>query len=106
MIKRKITYDKDTHTYCVSLKGLSKKHVLVFKYILGHLAPLDVEVHNYNGIDIPFQHLETFCPLADVSKVCMSTQNKVLFDIAKCFNDTPDISEREKLYSFITFKKI
>lgn len=36
MIKRKITYDKDTHTYSVSLKGMSKKHLLVFKYILAN----------------------------------------------------------------------
>lgn len=106
MIKRKITYDKYTHTYCVSLKGLSKKHVLVFKYILGHLAPLDVEVHHYNGIELPFQHLETFCPLADVNKMCVSTQNKVLRDISKCFTTEPDMPEREKLYSFVKFKKI
>lgn len=110
MIKRKITYDKDTHTYSVSLKGMSKKHLLVFKYILANVCPLcssDVEVHHFGGVDVPFQHLETFIPLAEVSKVCMSTQNGVLRDIARCFtNDDLDIPLRDKLYSFVKFKKI
>lgn len=106
MIKRKIIYNKDTHTYSVSLKGMSKKHLLVFNYVLGHLAPLDVEVHHYNGIELPFQHLETFCPLADVNKMCVSTQNKVLRDISRCFTEESDMPEREQLFSFVTFKKI
>lgn len=108
MIERKITYDKATHTYNVVLKGMSKKHLLVFKYLLAHLAPLDVEVHHFhfNGLDLPFQRLETFCPLADVGKICLSTQNKVLRDIAQCFTHDCDIPEREQLFSFVTFKKI
>lgn len=110
MIKRKITYDKTTHTYNVVLKGMSKKHLLVFKYILANVCPVcasDVEVHHIGGVDVPFQHLETFIPLAEVSKVCMSTQNGVLRDIARCFtNDDLDIPLRDKLYSFVKFKKI
>lgn len=95
MVKRKIHYDKETHTYSVTLKGMSKKHLLVFKYLLANIAPLDVEVHRFNGVDLPFQHLETFCPLADVNKICVSTQNKVLRDISKCFTTEPDMPERE-----------
>ena len=106
MVKRKIHYDKETHTYSVTLKGMSKKHLLVFKYLLANIAPLDVEVHHYNGIELPFQHLETFCPLADVNKMCVSTQNKVLRDISKCFTNDSDMPEREQLFSFVTFKKI
>ena len=106
MVKRKIHYDKETHTYSVTLKGMSKKHLLVFKYLLANIAPLDVEVHRFNGVDLPFQHLETFCPLADVGKICMSTQNKVLRDISKCFTNESDMPEREQLFSFVTFKKI
>lgn len=106
MVKRKIHYDKETHTYSVTLKGMSKKHLLVFKYLLANIAPLDVEVHRFNGVDLPFQHLETFCPLADVGKICMSTQNKVLRDISKCFTNDSDMPEREQLFSFVTFKKI
>lgn len=37
----------------------------------------------------------------------MSTQNGVLRDIARCFtNSDLDIPLREKLYSFVKFKKI
>lgn len=106
MIKRKIHYSKETHTYSVTLNGMTKKHLLVFKYLLANIAPLDVEVHHFNGVDLPFQHLETFCPLADVGKICMSTQNKVLRDIAQCFTNECDISEREQLFCFLNFKKI
>lgn len=106
MVKRKISYSKETHTYSVTLKGLSKKHLLVFKYLLANIAPLDVEVHHFNGVNLPFMHLETFCPLADVGKVCLSTQNKVLRDIAQCFTNECDIPERETLYSFFNLEKI
>lgn len=78
--------------------------------LLANVSPLcssDVEVHHIGGVDVPFQHLETFIPLAEVSKVCMSTQNGVLRDIARCFtNSDLDIPLRDKLYSFVKFKKI
>lgn len=106
MIKSNISCNRSNGTYKVSLSGLTKAHLHALTSVLGHLAPLDVEVHSYNGIDLPFQHLETFCPLADVNKMFVSTQNKVLRDISKCFTTEPDMPEREQLFSFVTFKKI
>lgn len=106
MIKSNISRNRSNGTYKVSLSGLTKSHLQALTSVLGHLAPLDVEVHHYNGIELPFQHLETFCPLADVNKMCVSTQNKVLRDISKCFTNESDMPEREQLFSFITFKKI
>lgn len=107
MVKSNISRNRSNGTFKVSLSGLTKAHLQVLTSVLGHLAPLDVEVHHYNGIELPFQHLETFCPLADVNKMCVSTQNKVLRDIARCFtNDDLDIPLRDKLYSFVKFKKI
>lgn len=108
MVKRKISYCKETHTYSVTLNGLSKKHLLVFKYLLANIAPLGVELHHFHsdGIELPFQRLETFCPLADVGKICFSTQNKVLRDIAQCFTGECDIPERETLHSFFNLEKI
>lgn len=106
MVKSNISRNRTNGTYKVSLSGLSKAHLLALTSVLGHLAPLDVELHHYNGVDLPFQHFETFCPLADVNKMCVSTQNKVLRDISLCFTTECDIPEREKLYSFLTFKKI
>lgn len=106
MIKSNISRNRSNGTFKVSLSGLSKAHLQALTSVLGHLAPLDVEVHHYNGIELPFQHLETFCPLADVNKMCVSTQNKVLRDISKCFTTEPDMPEREQLFSFVTFKKI
>lgn len=107
MIKSNISRNRSNGTYKVSLSGLTKAHLQALTSVLGHLAPLDVEVHHFCGVDVPFQHLETFIPLAEVNKVCMSTQNGVLRDIARCFtNSDLDIPLREKLYSFIKFKKI
>lgn len=106
MIKSNISRNRSNGTYTVSLSGLTKAHLQALTSVLGHLAPLDVEVHYYNGIDLPFQHLETFCPLADVNKMCVSTQNKVLRDISRCFTENSDMPEREQLFSFVTFKKI
>lgn len=81
--------------HCVSLD--INQVIIAFIKILYHSG----------GVDVPFQHLETFIPLAEVSKVCMSTQNGVLRDIARCFtNSDLDIPLREKLYSFVKFKKI
>lgn len=105
MIKSNISRSRSNGTYKVSLSGLTKAHLQALTSVLGHLAPLDVEVHHYNGIELPFQHLETFCPLADVNKMCVSTQNKVLRDISKCFTTESDMPEREQLFSFVTFKK-
>ena len=106
MIKSNISRNRSNGTYKVSLSGLTKAHLQALTSVLGHLAPLDVEVHHYNVIDLPFQHLETFCPLADVGKICLSTQNKVLRDIAQCFTSDCDIPEREQLFSSVTFNKI
>lgn len=106
MVKSNISRNRSNGTYKVSLSGLTKAHLQALTSVLGHLAPLDVEVHSYNGIDLPFQHLETFCPLADVNKMCVSTQNKVLRDISRCFIEESDMPEREQLFSFLTFKKI
>lgn len=106
MIKSNISCNRTNCTYKVSFSGLTKAHLRVLTSVLGHLAPLDVEVHHYNGIDLPFQHLETFCPLAYVGKMCVSTQNKVLRDISKCFTTESDMPEREQLFSSVTFKKI
>ena len=106
MIKSNISRNRTNGTFKVSLSGLTKAHLQALTSVLGHLAPLDVEVHSYNGIDLPFQHLETFCPLADVNKMCVSTQNKVLRDIVQCFTCDCDIPEREQLFSFVTFNKI
>lgn len=106
MIKFHISRCRTHGTYKVSLSGLTKAHLQALTSVLGHLAPLDVEVHHYNGVDLPFQHFETFCPLVDVNKMCVSTQNKVLRDISLCFTNDCDIPEREKLFSFLTFKKI
>lgn len=106
MIKSHISRIRSHGTYKVSFSGLTKAHLQALTSVLGHLAPLDVEVHSYNGIDLPFQHLETFCPLADVNKMCVSTQNKVLRDISRCFTEESDMPEREQLFSFLTFKKI
>lgn len=105
MIKSNISRNRSNGTYKVSFSGLTKAHLQALTSVLGHLAPLDVEVHHYNGIELPFQHLETFCPLADVNKMCVSTQNKVLRDISQCFTNDSDIPEREQLFSFVTFKK-
>lgn len=41
-----------------------------------------------------------------VNKMCVSTQNKVLRDISRCFTEDSDMPEREQLFSFLTFKKI
>lgn len=71
MIKSSISRNRSNGTYKVSLSGLTKSHLQALTSVLGHLAPLDVEVHHYNGIELPFQHLETFCPLADVNKMCV-----------------------------------
>lgn len=106
MVKFNISRNRKSGTYTVSLSHLSKAHLQALTSVLGHLAPLDVEVHHYNGIELPFQHLETFCPLADVNKMCVSTQNKVLRDISKCFTTESDMPEREQLFSFLTLKKI
>lgn len=106
MVKSNISRNRTNGTFKVSLSGLTKSHLQALTSVLGHLAPLDVEVHYYNGIDLPFQRLETFCPLADVGKICMSTQNKVLRDIAQCFTNECDISEREQLFCSLSFKKI
>lgn len=108
MIKSNISRNRSNGTYKVSLSGLTKAHLQALTSVLGHLAPLDVEVHHFhfNGLDLPFQRLETFCPLADVGKICLSTQNKVLRDIVQCFTHDCDIPEREQLFSFLTFKKI
>ena len=106
MIKSNISRDRFNGTFKVSLSGLTKAHLQALTSVLGHLAPLDVEVHHFNCIDLPFQHLETFCPLADVNKMCVSTQNKVLRDISKCFTNDSDMPEREQLFSFVTLKKI
>lgn len=106
MVKSNIFRNRSNGTYNVSFSGLTKAHLQALTSVLGHLAPLDVEVHHYNGIELPFQHLETFCPLSDVNKMCVSTQNKVLRDISKCFTTEPDMPGREQLFSFLTFKKI
>lgn len=105
MIKSNISCNRSDGTFKVSLSGLTNSHLQALTSVLGHLAPLDVEVHSYNGIDLPFQHLETFCPLVGVNKMCVSTQNKVLRDISKCFITESDMPEREQLFSFLTFKK-
>lgn len=108
MVKSNISRNRSNGTFKVSLSGLTKAHLQALTSVLGYLAPLDVEVHHFhfNGLDLPFQRLETFCPLADVGKICLSTQNKVLRDIAQCFTHDCDIPEREQLFSFVTFKKI
>ena len=90
MVKSHISRSRTHGTYKVSLSGLTKAHLQALTSVLGHLAPLDVEVHHYNGVDLPFQHFETFCPLADVNKMCVES----------------DMPEREQLFSFLTFKKI
>lgn len=106
IVKSNISRNRSNGTYKLSLSVLTKAHLQALTSVLGHLAPLDVEVHHYNGIDLPFQYLETFFPLADVNKMCVSTQNKVLRDISKCFTTEPDMLERDQLFSFVTFKKI
>ena len=106
LVITKISRNRTNGTFKVSFSGLTKAHLQALTSVLGHLAPLDVEVHHYNGIELPFQHLETFCPLADVNETCVSTQNKVLRDISKCFITESDMPEREQLFSFLTFKKI
>ena len=106
MVKSNISRNRSNGTFKVSLSGLTKAHLQALTSVLGRIAPLDVEVHSYNGIDLPFQHLETFCPLSDVNLMCVSTQNKVLRDISRCFTDESDMPEREQLFSFLTFKKI
>lgn len=106
MVKSHISRSRTHGTYKVSLSGLTKAHLQALTSVLGHLAPLDVEVHSYNGIDLPFMHLETFCPLADINKSVLSTQYTLLRDIAKCFITEPELPAKEKLFSFSSFRPL
>lgn len=106
MVKSHISRSRTHGTYKVSFSGLSKAHLQILTSVIGKLAPLGVEVHHYNGVDLPFMHLETFCPLADVSFSVLSTQFQQLRDFAKCFTTEPDLPTKEKLYSFTSFRPI
>lgn len=106
MINSRISRNRENGTYKVSFSGLSKSHLQVLTSLIGKLAPLGVEVHYYNGVELPFMHLETFCPLADVSRFVLSTQFEQLRDFAKCFTPETDLPTKEKLYSFTSFRPI
>lgn len=106
MIRSNISRNRSNGTYKVSFSGLSKAHLQILTSVIGKLAPLGVEVHHYNGVELPFMHLETFCPLADVSCSVLSTQFQQLRDFAKCFTTEPDLPTKEKLYSFTSFRPI
>lgn len=106
MVKSYISRNRSNGTFNVSFSGLSKAHLQILTSVIGKLAPLGVEVHNYNGVDLPFMHLETFCPLADVSRSVLSTQFEQLRDFAKCFTTESDLPLKEKLYSFTSFRPI
>lgn len=106
MIRSNISRNRSNGTYKVSFSGLSKAHLQVLTSLIGKLAPLGVEVHHYNGVELPFMHLETFCPLADVNRSILSTQFELLRDFANCFTTESDLPTKEKLYSFTSFRSI
>lgn len=106
MVQSNISRNRSNGTYKVSLSGLSKAHLQVLTSVLGKISSLDIEVHSYNGVDLPFMHLETFCPLADIHKSVLSTQYTLLRDIAKCFTSEPELPVKEKLFSFRTFRPL
>lgn len=103
MINTHISRNRSNGTYKVSFSGLSKAHLQLLTSVLGKMCPLDIEVHSYNGVDLPFMHLETFCPLAGINKSVLSTQYTLLRDIAKCFTTEPELPAKEKLFSFSSF---
>ena len=106
MVNSHISRNCKNGTYKVSFCGLSKAHLQVLTSLVGKIAPLGVEIHHYNGVDLPFMHLETFCPLADINSSVLSTQFKLLRDFAKCFTNESDLPTKEKLYSFTSFRPI
>lgn len=106
MIQSNISRNRKNGTYKVSFSGLSKAHLQALTSVLGMMCPLDIEVHSYNGVDLPFMHLETFCPLADINKSVLSTQYSLLRDIAQCFTSEPELPKKEKLYSFSSFRPL
>lgn len=106
MVNSHISRNRSDGTYKVSFSGLSKSHLQALTSVLGKMCPLDIEVHSYNGVDLPFMHLETFCPLADINSSVLSTQFKLLRDFAKCFTNESDLPTKEKLYSFTSFRPI
>lgn len=106
MIRSNISRNRSNGTFKVSFSGLSKAHLQILTSVIGKLAPLGVEVHHYNGFELPFMHLETFCPLAYVNCSVLSTQFQQLRDFAKCFTTEPDLPTKEKLYSFTSFRPI
>lgn len=106
MIRSNISRNKANGTYRVSFVGLSKAHVHVLSSVLSKMCPLDIEVHTFNGVELPYMHLETFCPLADIHKSILSTQYTLLSDFAHCFTSECDLPTSEKLFSSRTFRPL
>lgn len=105
-INCRISRNKSTGLYSVSLKCLSKSHVQALRYVLGRLSSKDIEIVCVNGISTPYMLLETHCPLSCCVPNVLTTQYTLLRDISECFTTHCDLPKKEKLINSINFEPL